>query len=179
MLLLDIVDERQLVFYHELFKRGEIPFPAWCEFDTTSIMASRAINDIKSGRSFVPPPLKMLTLGFYIGHPQHYLALEKSLDNLNRMGFQCVLAIDEASPDFTAVCDHMATVTRQDLQAFTLAAVKEAGFRFDCFATPVGLEELRIHGYHWAEYGAVGSLGTQPQLIAGILNVQKKYVILM
>lgn len=177
-LLLGLVAERQIVLYSELYRRGEIPYPYWDEYKKTSLTGLRAINDIKGGAGLTLPQ-KQLTLGFYIGHPDEFVALEKSLDSLVRMGFQCVLVIDETSPDFVAVSDHMATVTRKDLQAFTLTAVREAEFRFDCFAAAAGRADLRPCGYHWAEYGPIGNLGTQPQLIKGILDAQKKYVILM
>lgn len=177
-LLLDIVEERQIVLYSELYRRGEIPCRYWNEYTVSTLTGKRIVEDIKGGAGLALPQ-KQLTLGFYIGHPDEYLALEKSLDSLVRMGFRCNLVIDEESPDFAAVCDHMGTVTRKDLQAFTLAAVREADFRFDGFAAPAGREELRPHGYHWAEYGAIGGLGTQPQLIQAILSAQKKYVILM
>lgn len=177
-LLLGIVEERQIVLYSSLYRRGEIPYPYWNTYDSHSLAGKRAMNDIRLGTGLALPQ-KKLALGFHIAHPDEFVALEKSLDSLIRMGFPCVLVIDEASPDFAAVCDHMATVTRQDLQAFTLTAVKEAGFRFDCFAAAVGRDDLSPYGYHRAEYGAIGGLGTQPELITGILNVQKKYVILM
>lgn len=178
VLLLGIVEEHQIVLYSELYRRGEIPNPYWNEYTQTSLAGQRAINDIQGGAG-LSLPQKKLILGFHIAHPDEFVALEKSLDSLIRMGFPCVLVIDETSPDFAAVCDHMATVTRKDLQAFTLAAVKEAGFRFDCFAAAAGRDDLSPYGYHRAEYGAIGGLGTQPELITGILNVQKKYVILM
>lgn len=177
-LLLGIVDERQIVLYSELYRRGEIPYPYWDKYTSQSLAGMRAMNDIKRG-SGLTLPQKKLVLGFYISHPDEFVALEKSLDNLIRMGFPCILAIDETSPDFTAVCEHMNTVTRKDLQAFTLAAIKEADFRFDCFAVPAGREDLHTWGYHWTEYSPVGSQGTQQQMILGILNAQKKYVILM
>lgn len=177
-LLLGIVEEHQLVLYSELYRRGEIPYPYWNEYETKLLTAERTINDIKGG-SGLTLPQKKLTLGFCIAHPDEFVALEKSLDSLVRMGFPCVLVIDEMSPDFAAVCDHMTTVTRKDLQAFTLATVKEAGFRFDCFAAAAGRDDLCDYGYHRVEYGPIGGLGTQPLLITGILNAQKKYVILM
>lgn len=177
-LLLDLVDESQIVLYSELYRRGEIPYPYWDSYNTTPLAGERAVSDIKGGAGLALPQ-KKLTLGFHISHPDEFVALEKSLDSLVRMGFQCVLVIDETSPNFVAVSDHMATVTRKDLQAFTLTAVREAEFRFDCFAAAAGRDDLRPHGYHWAEYGPIGNLGTQPQLIKGILDAQKKYVILM
>lgn len=177
-LLLGLVEERQIVLYSELYRRGEIPYPYWDKYTATNLTGQRAMNDIKGGAGLTLPQ-KKLTLGFHIAHPDEFVALEKSLDSLVRMGFQCVLVIDETSPDFVAVSDHMATVTRKDLQAFTLTAVREAEFRFDCFAAAAGRDDLRPCGYHWAEYGPIGNLGTQPQLIKGILDAQKKYVILM
>lgn len=177
-LLLGIVEERQIVLYSELYRRAEIPCRYWDEYTTSLLTGERAMRDIKGGAGLTLPQ-KKLTLGFHIAHPDEFVALEKSLDSLVRMGFQCVLVIDETSPDFVAVSDHMATVTRKDLQAFTLTAVREAEFRFDCFAAAAGRDDLRPCGYHWAEYGPIGNLGTQPQLIKGILDAQKKYVILM
>lgn len=177
-LLLDIVDEQQIVLYSELYRRGEIPYPYWDRYTSKTLTGKRTMNDIK-GKAGLPLPQKKLVLGFHIGCPQEFIALEKSLDNLILMGFQCILVIDETSPDFTAVCEHMSSVTRKDLQAFTLSAIQEANFRFDCFAAAAGRDDLRAYGYHWVAYGPVGGLGSQPQLIMGILNVQKKYVIVM
>ncbi|MCP2005995.1 UNVERIFIED_ORG: hypothetical protein J2Y78_004535 [Buttiauxella agrestis ATCC 33320] len=177
-LLLEIVDERQIVLYSELYRRGEIPYPYWDAYTSQSLAGKRTMNDIARGAGLALPQKKMV-LGFHIGHPDEFNVLEKSIDDLIRMGFLCTLVIDETSPDFAAVCDRMSTVTRNDLQAFTLAAVKEAGFCFDCFAASAGRNDLRAYGYHWVEYGPVGSLGSQPQLITGIINAQKKYVILV
>lgn len=177
-LLLGIVEERQIVLYSELYRRGEIPYPYWDKYTSQSLAGKRAMNDIRRG-SGLTLPQKTLMLGFYISHPNEFIALEKSLDNLIRMGFKCILTIDESSPHFAAVCEHMNTVTRKDLQAFTLAAIKEANFCFDCFALPEGREDLHTYGYHWTEYSPVGNQGTQQHMIQGILNAQKKYVILM
>lgn len=177
-LLLEIVDEQQIVLYSSLYRRGEIPYHYWNEYRRSSLTGSRAISDIKRGGGLTFPQKKMV-LGFYLGQLDEFMALEASLASLTRMGFRCILAIDDSSSGFSALSEYLNTVSCRDLQAFTLSAIQDSGFCFDYFAVPPGRIDLNVYGYHIGEYSSVGLGGNQPRLISGILNTQKKYVILM
>ncbi|MGL5495568.1 MAG: hypothetical protein ACRDCQ_01070 [Aeromonas sobria] len=177
MYLTGAVEKDNILQYSELFKNGQINIHYWDQYTETSIDTALILRDATVGGSSLPE--KKMMIGFYLAAAADYIAVEKSLDSLLRLGHQCVLVIDEHSPHVAGLAAYFETVARQDLVAFTITAIREAGVCFDCFVHHPQQAEVAGLGYHYAQYSEVGSIGTMPEVLLKIFNLTKKYRIFL